>query len=78
MNMMTSVMQSCQQIQNLIDDFKVIEKTNHGSGDDMDGRMDMGGGFGSGMRMGGGGGGAGFMGAFNRGMRQMKNVRRGF
>ena len=63
MNMLTSVTQSCQQIQQLIDDFKILDGAKSSSSAMLDGdRMDMGGGMGGfgmggmGMRMGGNGG----------------------
>ena len=61
MNMLTSVTQSCQLIQSLIDDFKVLDASKQSANMMDSDRMDMGGGmggFGMGgmMRMGGGGG----------------------
>ena len=57
LNMLTCVTQSCQQIQTLIDDFKVLDASKSSSSGMMDGEsMSLGGGMGGfgGMRMGGG------------------------
>ena len=63
--MLTSVTQSCQQIQTLIDDFRVLDASKNIAGvGNMDERMDMGGAFGGG-RM------ASMMGSMG-GMRQMQ------
>jgi len=60
--MLTSVTQSCQQIQTLIDDFKVLDasKNMSGGGAQLDG-MDMGGMMGMNRNMMGGMGGLGAM-----------------
>ncbi len=54
--MLTSVTQSCEQLQSLVEDFKVLDYAKNGMASQSmdDRRMDIGGGFG-GARMGGGG-----------------------
>ena len=66
--MMMSVTQSCQQLQQLVDDFQILSKARGGGISDAE-RMDMGGGFGSmGMAFGMGGmGGLGGIGIRNVG-----------
>ena len=80
MNMMMSVTQSCQQLQQLVDDFQVLNKARGGNIGDQE-RMDMGGGFGSMGGMGFGGmGGMGGMGGIGirTNVQRAVRKRRGF